>query len=278
MRELRRARPLLGTIVDIRIDDKGHGNEAIDAAFTAVAQVHEMMSFQSLESDLSRLNRQATTGSVTVHPLLGKVLRAALHLAQVSKGVFDPTLGAQTVKRGLAPAPSRLLPDPNADWRDVLVGENDTIAFARPLWLDLSGIAKGFAVDQAVAAMRALGITSGVVNAGGDLRAFGVRVEAVSLRSARRRDRASGAVEICDAALAASGGRAARRGGWRAISPLVAPTGDRLAGLRRSVAVRAPDCITADGLTKVVLFAPDMARDLLAQAGAQAWIDEGRPQ
>jgi thiamine biosynthesis lipoprotein len=52
-----------------------------------------------------------------------------------------------------------------------------------PLALDLGGIAKGYAIDRAIEALRAAGCVSGLVNAGGDLRVYG-RSEAVLLRRA----------------------------------------------------------------------------------------------
>jgi thiamine biosynthesis lipoprotein ApbE len=58
---VRRARPLLGTLVEISIGDPLHPNveHAIDAAFGTVTRVHRLMSFHEDESDVGRLNRLA---------------------------------------------------------------------------------------------------------------------------------------------------------------------------------------------------------------------------
>src|SRR5258708_22076766 len=58
----------------------------------------------------------------------------------------------------------------------VRIRSDNRVAFDTPLALDLGGIAKGFAVDRAVAVLRRHGIRAAVVNAGGDLRAIGPAV------------------------------------------------------------------------------------------------------
>jgi FAD:protein FMN transferase len=68
---VRRARPLLGTFVEIAATAASPTDEteaAIDAAFDAVETVHRLMSFHDDDSDVSRLNRDAASGSVIVHP------------------------------------------------------------------------------------------------------------------------------------------------------------------------------------------------------------------
>ncbi len=60
---LRRARPLLGTFVEIDVADadERHAEDAVEAAFAAVAEVHRLMSFHEADSDVSRLNRAASS-------------------------------------------------------------------------------------------------------------------------------------------------------------------------------------------------------------------------
>ena len=69
--KVRRARPLLGTFVEIEVTGaaKSAMNTAIDAAFEAVAWVHRLMSFHEPDSDVSRLNREAFVRPITVHDL-----------------------------------------------------------------------------------------------------------------------------------------------------------------------------------------------------------------
>src|SRR5712691_4775026 len=170
-----RARPLLGTRVAIRI----HGlpavraHRAIDAAFQEVEQIHAHMSFHEPESDVSRLNREAFRRPVVVDPRTVEVLEWSRRMGAWSRGCFDITVAAQLVDWGVLPppdAPHR--PDRDGSWRDVEILANGTVRFHRPVWIDLGGIAKGYAVDRAVECLRRGGARQGCVNAGGDLRVW----------------------------------------------------------------------------------------------------------
>jgi FAD:protein FMN transferase len=68
---IRRARPLLGTFVEIAISGTGRAamEEAVEAAFATVAEVHRLMSFQDPASDVALLNRKAAERAIVVHPL-----------------------------------------------------------------------------------------------------------------------------------------------------------------------------------------------------------------
>ncbi len=169
--------------------------------------------------------------------------------------------------------------DAEASWRDVHL-DGCTLRFARPLALDLGGIAKGYAVDRAVAAMQAAGAAAGLVNAGGDLAGFGADWP-VTLVDPRTRAPAA-AVVLRDEALATSagvrGGGALRDrrlrghgGSWR---------GSRGGGLdfahlpgrapgRTSATVAAPRCLDADALAKLVIADHPLAAACLAHAGAR---------
>ena len=104
---------------------------------------------------------------------------------KLSDGIFDASIAAQPVEWGILNAPEAAAPaDPNATFRDIELLPGRQVRFKRPLWLDLSGIAKGYAVDRAIAALARSGITRACVNAGGDLRILGKQAERVALRAA----------------------------------------------------------------------------------------------
>lgn len=132
------------------------------------------------DSELSRVNAAAGT-TVRVSPLFHRVLTQALRAARHTGGVFDPTLGRQLVAAGYSQSfdlPScaqfRLsAPRPGGAWRDIAVDDvAQTIRIPRGAAVDFGGIAKGMAVDAAIAVLSAGGATSALVNAGGDMRAI----------------------------------------------------------------------------------------------------------
>jgi len=145
-------KPLLGTFVRIRVGGlpASQANAAIDNAFAIIADIHRLMSFQESGSDVSRLNRSAHRTSMRVHTHTYTVLSHAMDLATASGGGFDPTVAAKLATWGFLPRPDDApYPADEACWTDIALLPNNQIVFARPLWIDLSGIAKGYAVDCA---------------------------------------------------------------------------------------------------------------------------------
>jgi thiamine biosynthesis lipoprotein len=122
-----------------------------------------------------------------------------------------------------------------------------------PLTLDLGGIAKGYAVDRAVAVLRRAGVRRGVVNAGGDLRVFGDVAVPVQVRHPAKPGVFFALGGLCDGALATSAlTYSARRWRGRDVGALVDPRTGMACGHGVSITVWARSAWLADGLTKVV--------------------------
>jgi thiamine biosynthesis lipoprotein len=269
---------LLGTIVSIRVTGlrTDLAERAIDAAFTEVACIHAQMSFHVPTSAVSRLNRMAHRRPVTVDARLYAVLRRALQIAEASGGLFDPTIAPELVAAGFLPVPHGApTPDAAADFRDILLLPGRQVRFARPLWIDLGGIAKGYAVDRAIDRIKGFAPAQICINAGGDLRVWGAQAERVALGAGANGAGEIPMIEITDGALASSCCGAAQRL-WRGRM-----TGPHLDGRRRLpvpperfASVVAPHCMDADALTKVALADPAGAPALLAHYGARAFVFE----
>jgi thiamine biosynthesis lipoprotein len=165
---------------------------AINRAFEAIERVNRLMHPTAEGSDLARINHAPLHVPTRVHVSVGQLLNLARRISALTDGVFDPCTPAQ---------PGRL--------KDIQVSADETevVCHAR-VALDFGGFAKGYAVDCAIEALMAGGCTSGLVNAGGDLRVFGQRSEPVFVR-------AGGGelinMELTDAALAVSDATAQQR-------------------------------------------------------------------
>lgn len=269
-----RAQPWLGTLVSMRVEgDRALAEEAMARAFAEVAEIHQAMSAHDPASELSRLNRLEPGQSLALAPPLRRVLGAALALAQASGGLFDPTVGGLLAARGRLPEPGGRPADPAADWRDLTLERGSRARLRRRLVLDLGGIAKGYAVDRALARLRRPGIRAAIVNAGGDLRSFGT-IHQVWVRDPDQPERCLPAVEIENAAVATSGGYFSES---ETATDLLDPrSGASLATTAGkgdlSVTVCARRAIWADALTKVVLADADAALPLLRRLGASALL------
>jgi len=278
---LRRARPLLGTLVEISASGASAGLQAaLDAAFASIEVIDRLMSFHAPASDVSRINAAGAGCAVCVDPHTFRVLQFARELGEMSGGAFDITVADVLMRGGLLPRHAAVAFDTaaGADFRDLVLLPGDRVRWRRKGWIDLGGIAKGYAVDCAIGALRAHGVASGIVNAGGDLRFFG-EPQPVHVRHPE----APGALVplgvFGDGAVATSSGYFSDHTGTAegsAAEPLVDPVRRACVRWRQSVTVVAADGMTADALTKIVRLAPRAAPRILARFGAQAFVIDGR--
>lgn len=262
---VRRMRPQLGTFVEIGCDVQGDAQAALDAAFEAIAQIERRLSFHDPDSELSRLNA-ARGALVRLSAQSRRVLAAAVGFTRASAGLFNCTVGGELVARGALPdhLGSECLPTGSAD--DVVFAARG-VRLARAVRITLDGFAKGWAVDRAVAALRAHGVTRGWVNAGGDLRAFGALMLPVSRREFDGRLVQLGALR--DGALATSIAGAPRDAGYPGVIVGAAPQ----SGVWT---VAARFAWRADALTKVAANAPADARaKIVAQLGGRLYQPQG---
>lgn len=276
---IRRCRPLLGTRVEIGAAGNVPAAElhhAVDDAFAVIERVERLMSYHDPASELSRINREGAVRPQRMHRDTCAVVRAALHFAALSDGAFDPCVAPWLEDWGLLPRHGAPHADHEASWRDVEILDESQVRFRRPLRLDLGGIAKGYAVDQAVHALQRAGAHSVLVNAGGDLRVAGEEGETIALRSPQAPGLVMHTLVLREAALASSSACYSRRR-WAGgeVSALIDPRSGAPYVGAGSVSVRAVDCMTADALTKIVLFAaPRSAERALRMCRARALVLE----
>jgi thiamine biosynthesis lipoprotein len=257
---VRRCRPLLGTFVEIAVP---HGYEpAIDAGFEAVAHVHARMSFHQQDSDLARLRSAPIGQFLRVDPDTAAVLRFAKELHAASAGLFDVAVGARLVELGLLPCPAGFRPeDLTGTTADIEIRDDDRVRCLRPMLIDLGGIAKGYAVDRAAAALVMAGVPSALVNAGGDLRVVGDLPQIIHLREAD--GSLAGVVEVANCAVATSGG---------ITDGTASPHLDgerRPIAVRRAVSIVAGQCMVADAMTKIALADERLATAMLSDLGGE---------
>jgi thiamine biosynthesis lipoprotein len=261
---MRRCRPLLGTFVEIDCDHA----ESIEAGFAAIERVHKLMSAHDPDSELSRINRIAHLAGVRVSPELAEVLDRALFWSRISNGAFDVArAGAVALRAGdISRHAGQDEPDPEAKWTAISL-RGRTVSLATSACLNLGGIAKGYAVDRAINSMRQAGAAAGLVNAGGDLRAFGPLPWRIAVVEPFTR-KALVEIGLADSAMATSAGLAAQEG----------LSFDHLDGRRpdwTSVTVQASNACDSDAMTKILWSLGERAGPLLASAKASAFAING---
>jgi thiamine biosynthesis lipoprotein len=261
--------PHMGTAYKIIVyaPDEAAAKEAAAAAFARVAELDGIMSDYKPASELMKLCAKAGGDPVKVSDDLWTVLERAREVAKRSDGAFDVTVGP-IVRLWRRARRTHEMPDPDDLARaKALVGYDkvklDPLAHTvqltkKGMQLDLGGIAKGYAADQALLVLKKHGLSRALVAAGGDIRVGDAPAdaEAWTIGIAPVEDPESKPKKyllLTNAAVSTSGDaeQYVEIGGKR-YSHIVDPkTGLGLVG-RMTVTVVAPDGITSDSLTKVV--------------------------
>ena len=204
-----RERYLMGTRCSIVLqgDDAAQLEAAATAAFETIAQLEDVASNWRTDSELSQFN--ATAKAQAVVPAssdLFDVLARATAWSQRSNGTFDATVEPLTraydLRGGgrIPPERERLAAAKLVRGAEVVLDRDTrTVTLpARGMAFDLGGIAKGWAIDRAVEALRARGIERGLINFGGQVFALGAPVgaDAWAVEIASPLDRAQGVVTV----------------------------------------------------------------------------------
>lgn len=273
---LRRARPLLGTLVEVAVDagpDGAAAMHAISEAFALIEHLHARMGFHCPHSDVSRINRARPGAIVPVGADTWEVLSAATSFSAASQGLFDVTIAPLMERAGFLPSEADA-PPAAVGWQGLELLDGQRLRLQRAVRVDLGGIAKGYAVDRAVALLQAVGMRAGHVNAGGDLRVFGHRPDAVQVRHPQAPTRTLSLPLDLPAAATSAGYFQQRAWAGTTVLPIVDPRRSAPCAASRSVTVFARDCMTADALTKIVYVAPQQSGPILARFGARALVME----
>jgi thiamine biosynthesis lipoprotein len=156
----------------------------LDEAFTRLGELHARLSVNVPGSELDAVSDAAGRAPVRVGKEVFLVIGKGLHLAEISGGLFDPTVGPlmkawkMNSEDGQVPAPADLArARALVNWRDVVMDEKaQTIFLRRPgMRLDAGGLLKGYAADEVVRILSARGVRSAIVDLGGDIYALGGR-------------------------------------------------------------------------------------------------------
>lgn len=271
--------------------DRNTAKKAADAAFARVAELDGIMSDYKKDSELMQLCKkfeQAVGEPVKVSRELFYVLQKAEEMSKKSQGAFDVTVGPVVQLWRLARR-TQELPDAKelaaarakVGYQKVkLDPAEQTVQLLTPgMQLDLGGIAKGYAADEALRVLRDhFGIRQALVAASGDITCgdpppdhdgWTVAIAPISRNQKPR------TLKLANAAVSTSGDleQFVEIGGVRYSHVLDPRTGLGLTG-RRSVTVIAPQGITADSMTKAVSVLPvDAALKLVeATPGAACYI------
>jgi thiamine biosynthesis lipoprotein len=177
----------MGTTYTIKINEASLEltTERINSDISDILNdVNMLMSTHLSDSELSRINQSTSNDWIPLSPGLYQVINNALRISEISRGSFDVTVGPLVNLWGFGPTESRRIPDSEeistalakTGFQNLLVrSEPPALKKMIPnIYIDLSGIAKGYAVDEIAEYLDQQNINNYMVEIGGEIRAKGV--------------------------------------------------------------------------------------------------------
>jgi thiamine biosynthesis lipoprotein len=267
----KRTRFMMGTYVTVIVaGPEDAAREAAEAALNRMEEVDDKFRIQNPESPLYSFNEEGVP--VTDQEIL-KVVRAALELSRKTDGAFDITVAPLVELWGFFTDSPRL-PSPEevreslalVGYQRVAITDGELRKLVEGTRIDLGGIAKGYAVGEGAGVLREHGITSALIDAGGDIYALGRRGDdpwKVGIRSPRGED-LLGYIEVEDVAVMGSGDyeRFFIEDGVRYHHIIDPTTGYPATGVT-GVTVVCPDPMMADAwATALFVLGPDRGLEI----------------
>lgn len=241
----------------VRHANRGEAERALQQAEVLLRRREAELSNWLEDSEISRLNRQPVGEPITLSASTMEVLHAARGAYEITDGAFDITC-RPLIDLWRKAASDQQWPDEAAieqareqsHWGLFELQDSTAVRLAESACLDLGGIAKGYAVDDAAAVLRTAGSLGGLVDVGGDLLCFGLPVDAERWTVDVRNPFESGA--FCT--LSIDGGAVCTSGNYarfeeirgRRLSQIMDPRSGRPTEGVPSVTVLAPNALTAD--------------------------------
>ncbi len=257
----RRTQFLMGTLVEITISgaDEKVAALASTKAFDEIGRIEKLMSTYIKDSEISQINDSSGKDFIEVSPEVLEVIQSGIYWAKKSNGALDITIGPVASlwnldsKNPLVPSKKDLQKAVSlVNFQNIEISKN-RVRLAHPgMALNLGSIAKGYAVDLAYKILKGL-VSNGIINAGGDLIAFGNRDPdhpwIIGLQHPRKPQNLLASFGVKEIAVATSGDyqKYFEKDGNRYHHILDPKSGMPAKGLT-SVTVTAPTVMEADAL------------------------------
>jgi FAD:protein FMN transferase len=281
---------LMGNRFEITVvaEDRIWANERIGAAVNEIRRIEQLLTTFKEDSQTSLINRNAGIAAVPVDQEVFRLIQRSLKISQLTQGAFDITYGGIDKKLWNFDTKMTSLPDAQyakrltrlIDYRKVILNENNFTVFLKEkgMRIGFGGIGKGYAAEQAKALLKSQGVTSGLVNAAGDLAAWGYQPDGapwtIGVADPRTANRVFARLSITDLAVATSGNyeKYIIVDGKRYSHTINPKTGLPVTGIK-SVTVISSNAEIADAMaTPVMIMGVETGLDLVNQVNDLACI------
>ena len=213
----------MGTVIEVKIpyragEDTGRLDEAAGKALAEAERVERLFSVYKDDSEISRINHLTAGEPLAIDPEVYRLIARSIEYSKTTDGAFDITVGPLTRLWSSARSSGKLPGEAAVAaalekvgyYNIVLDSARTSIAFLKDgMSLDMGGVAKGYATDRAVEVLKDNGVTSAIVNMGGDLYCLGRRSPTtqwtIGIRHPRDKKKLFMQVDLRDRAVDTSG-------------------------------------------------------------------------
>ena len=258
----RRSARLMGDNFEISIvcNDPVLVNKYMDIAISEISRVEKLLSTFSDDSIINQINRNAGLKPVKVSAEIFNMFSRALQISELTYGVFDITYSS--IDKEVITKNSDVLIKEDVycvNYKDVILNAAETTVFLKDksMRVGFGASSKGYAADRAKYVLQMAGVSSGVINAGGDLLTWGLQPDftpwTIAAADHEQEGKPYADINISDMAIATS----VNTEKYAAINPVVSNTIDPKSGFIvsdiASVSILGPTAEFADAMATPVM-------------------------
>ncbi len=281
------------TTITVISPSKDKAEEAINAGFAEIEKLSKFLNNFEPESEISTVSKFAGIRPVRVSPETMELIQKTIGISEITDGAFDPTIApAYKLWKFSGRPANQSMPPKNAienalklvDYKKIKIDTAASMVYLeeKRMEIDLGGIAKGYAADKAIEAIKAKGMTSALVAIAGDIRGYGVNTSGnawkVGIQNPRPENPDSerpwedifATLNLKDSAISTAGDyqRFFIKDGKRYHHILNPATGYPAESDLISVSVIAPDGYISDGIdTSILILGKEKGLKLLESMG-----------
>ncbi len=279
----KRSMKLMGNRFEISVvtDDEQWANARIDEAVSEIKRIEKLLTTFDDNSQTNLINHHAGIGPVKVDREVFNIIQRSLRISQLTQGAFDITYGSIDKKLWNFDQNMKSLPDPKTakqlvrliNYRNVILDETSCTVFLKEqgMRIGFGGIGKGYAAECAKKLMQQNGVSSGIVNASGDLTAWGYQPDGkpwtIGIANPDKTGEAFSHLEITNMAVATSGNyeKFIMIDGKKYSHTINPKTGLPVTGIK-SVTIISPNAEIADAMaTPVMIMGISVGMDMVNQ-------------
>ncbi len=201
---------LLGTDVEIKViaKNKPAAQRAINTAFSEIEGIEKITSSFIEGNELALLNKAGSSGNCE----LFNIIDESLYFSRLTNGAFDITVSPLIKLWGFKIGKHKVPTDSEikeilkiVGYQRIILDYKNKKVYLNKSRIDLGGIAKGYAIDNAIKVLKTSGIKKGLVNAGGDIRFIGDKTWSIGIQHPRMRSKLVKKIKLKNRAIVTSG-------------------------------------------------------------------------